>query len=97
MTQATENQFLGALFGMAIGDALGAPVRGLSAAHIAERFGRPDLIVPFLPKHFANAAILGTPATSGSSRVKTAIGRLAREVSGQDASKPSLLDRVLRR
>jgi ADP-ribosylglycohydrolase len=42
MTQATENQFLGALFGMAIGDALGAPVRGLSAAHIAERFGRID-------------------------------------------------------
>ena len=28
MPDATENQFLGALLGMAIGDALGAPVSG---------------------------------------------------------------------
>lgn len=42
MTQATENQFLGALFGMAIGDALGAPAHGLNLAQIAERFGRID-------------------------------------------------------
>lgn len=42
MAQATENQFLGALFGMAIGDALGAPVRGLSAVQIVARFGRID-------------------------------------------------------
>jgi ADP-ribosylglycohydrolase len=39
MTDATENQFLGALFGMAIGDALGAPAVGLSQDQIAARFG----------------------------------------------------------
>ena len=39
MANATENQFLGALLGMAIGDALGAPVSGLSRAEIAARFG----------------------------------------------------------
>ena len=75
----------------------GAPGQ-ISMAEIEKVLGRrPDLVVPFLPKHFANAAILGTPADSGSRRVRTAIGRLAREVSGQEASKPSLLDRMLRR
>jgi pilus assembly protein CpaE len=75
----------------------GAPGQ-ISMSEIETVLGRrPDLVVPFLPKHFANAAILGTPADSGSSRVRTAIGRLVREVSGQEASKPSLLDRMLRR
>ncbi|MDQ4099768.1 MAG: ADP-ribosylglycohydrolase family protein [Chloroflexota bacterium] len=35
----TENQFLGVLLGLAIGDALGMPVSGLSAAQIAEQYG----------------------------------------------------------
>jgi pilus assembly protein CpaE len=75
----------------------GAPGQ-ISMAEIEKVLGRrPDLVVPFLPKHFANAAILGTPAVSGSRRVKTAIGRLAREVSGQNASKPSLFQRMFRR
>ncbi len=39
MSDATENQFLGALLGMAIGDALGAPVSGMSRDEIAGRFG----------------------------------------------------------
>lgn len=39
MADATENQFLGALLGMAIGDALGAPVTGLTRAEIAARHG----------------------------------------------------------
>jgi ADP-ribosylglycohydrolase len=42
MTDATENQFLGALLGMAIGDALGAPTSGLTRAQIGERFGTID-------------------------------------------------------
>jgi ADP-ribosylglycohydrolase len=42
MTDATENGFLGALLGMAIGDALGAPASGLTADQIADRFGRID-------------------------------------------------------
>src|SRR3954453_5894784 len=42
MPDATENQFLGALLGMAIGDALGAPVRGMARAEIAARFGSID-------------------------------------------------------
>ena len=75
----------------------GAPGQ-ISMAEIEKVLGRrPDLVVPFLPKHFANAAILGTPAISGNRRVKAAIGRLAREVSGQDASRSSLLDRIFRR
>jgi ADP-ribosylglycohydrolase len=39
---ATDNQFLGALLGMAIGDALGAPVSGLDRAGIARQFGTID-------------------------------------------------------
>ena len=42
MSDATENQFLGALLGMAIGDALGAPVSGMSREEIATRFGTID-------------------------------------------------------
>src|SRR5215213_2492263 len=42
MSDATENQFLGALLGMAIGDALGAPVSGLDRAEIARRYGTVD-------------------------------------------------------
>ena len=75
----------------------GAPGQ-ISMAEIEKVLGRrPDLVVPFLPKQFANAAILGNPAISGDRRVKAAIALLAREVSGQDAPKTSLLDRILRR
>jgi ADP-ribosylglycohydrolase len=42
MPDATQNQFLGALLGMAIGDALGAPVSGMDRAGIAARFGTID-------------------------------------------------------
>src|SRR5918997_1531049 len=42
MPDATENQFLGALLGMAIGDALGAPVSGMDRAAIADQFGAID-------------------------------------------------------
>jgi ADP-ribosyl-[dinitrogen reductase] hydrolase len=42
MADATENQFLGALLGMAIGDALGAPASGMSRAEIEARFGTID-------------------------------------------------------
>jgi len=38
----TENQFLGVLLGLAIGDALGMPVAGSSAAEIAARHGGID-------------------------------------------------------
>jgi ADP-ribosyl-[dinitrogen reductase] hydrolase len=39
---ANQGRFLGALLGMAIGDALGMPVAGWSAQRIQERFGRID-------------------------------------------------------
>jgi ADP-ribosylglycohydrolase len=42
MADATENQFLGALLGMAIGDALGAPFSGMSQAEITDRYGSVD-------------------------------------------------------
>src|SRR5215204_6936106 len=42
MPDATENQFLGALLGMAIGDALGAPVSGMDQAEITALFGAID-------------------------------------------------------
>jgi ADP-ribosylglycohydrolase len=42
MPDATENQFLGALLGMAIGDALGAPVSGMTREEIAAQFGAID-------------------------------------------------------
>ncbi len=39
---ANQERFLGALLGMAIGDALGMPVSGWSAGRIGERFGTID-------------------------------------------------------
>src|SRR5829696_3313042 len=42
MADATENQFLGGLLGMAIGDALGAPASRLSGAEIKAQFGTID-------------------------------------------------------
>ncbi len=42
MADATENQFLGALLGIAIGDALGAPTSGLDRVEIRDRFGIID-------------------------------------------------------
>jgi len=39
---ANEDRFLGALLGMAIGDALGMPVEGWSRERIAERYGALD-------------------------------------------------------
>ncbi len=44
--QTREEQFLGALLGLAIGDALGRPLRGMTASHIAERHG---LVTAYLP------------------------------------------------
>jgi ADP-ribosyl-[dinitrogen reductase] hydrolase len=38
-SRVTEDQFLGALLGVAIGEALGRPLRALSAVEIAARFG----------------------------------------------------------
>ena len=38
-SRVTEDQFLGALLGMAIGDALGVPLRGQSAEEITSKFG----------------------------------------------------------
>lgn len=40
MPNANEDRFLGALLGLAIGDALGMPVAGRSRREIADRFGR---------------------------------------------------------
>ena len=75
----------------------GAPGQ-ISMAELEKVLGqRPDLVIPFLPKQFANAAILGTPAVTGNRRVATAIGGLAREVSGQESSRTTFLDRILRR
>jgi ADP-ribosyl-[dinitrogen reductase] hydrolase len=44
--QAREDQFLGALLGLAIGDALGKPVNGLGAKEIASRFGEVTTYLP---------------------------------------------------
>jgi pilus assembly protein CpaE len=75
----------------------GAPGQ-MSMAEIEKVLGRrPNMVVPFLPKNFADAALLGNPAISGNRRLKAAIGRLAREVSGQDSSSSSFLDRIFRR
>ncbi|MBA2276143.1 MAG: ADP-ribosylglycohydrolase family protein [Chloroflexia bacterium] len=49
----TEEQFLGALLGLAIGDALGMPVAGMSAAEIESRHGR---IEEYLPLHLEDGS-----------------------------------------
>lgn len=46
MSTASENTFLGALLGMAIGDALGAPLIGLSGDDIRQRYGE---VTGYLP------------------------------------------------
>lgn len=42
MARATEDQFIGALLGLAIGDALGRPVIGLTPEDVAARYGAID-------------------------------------------------------
>jgi pilus assembly protein CpaE len=75
----------------------GAPGQ-ISMAELQKVLGQhPDLVIPFLPKQFANAAILGTPAVTGNRRVAAAVGCLAREVSGQESSRTTFLDRIFRR
>ena len=46
VTNATENTFLGALLGMAIGDALGAPLIGLTGEEIAQRYSSVNSYLP---------------------------------------------------
>ena len=46
MTDASENTFLGVLLGMAIGDALGAPLIGLGGEEIARRYGSVTSYLP---------------------------------------------------
>ncbi|MDQ2683886.1 MAG: ADP-ribosylglycohydrolase family protein [Chloroflexota bacterium] len=53
---ATQDRFLGAILGMAIGDAFGMPVQGLSPATIQDFHGS---IVDFLPRTFANGDLVG--------------------------------------
>ncbi len=45
-TQAREDQFLGALLGLAIGDALGRPLAGLTAEEIQTRHGKVTSYLP---------------------------------------------------
>lgn len=45
-SQAREEQFLGALLGLAIGDALGRPLRGMTADQISRRFGEVRTYLP---------------------------------------------------
>ena len=42
MSRVTEDQFLGSLLGVAIGDALGLPVEGLAADSVREQYGEFD-------------------------------------------------------
>jgi ADP-ribosylglycohydrolase len=42
ISTVNQDQFLGGLLGLAIGDAMGMPVRGWSADQIRERLGRID-------------------------------------------------------
>lgn len=44
--QTREEQFLGALLGLAIGDALGRPLRGMTASEIAQRYGEVHDYLP---------------------------------------------------
>jgi len=44
--QTREEQFLGALLGLAIGDALGRPLRGITAGEIGSRYGVVDAYLP---------------------------------------------------
>ncbi|MDQ3695118.1 MAG: ADP-ribosylglycohydrolase family protein [Chloroflexota bacterium] len=56
MANAREDQFLGALLGMAIGDALGMPVRGMSRADLIATHGK---LTTYLPGRTADGAEIG--------------------------------------
>jgi pilus assembly protein CpaE len=43
----------------------------------------PDLAIPFLPRAFGSALNLGVPAWRRDGRIETAVGLMARELSGQ--------------
>ncbi|MFQ6672883.1 MAG: ADP-ribosylglycohydrolase family protein, partial [Candidatus Tectimicrobiota bacterium] len=49
MTRTLEARTLGCLLGGAVGDALGAPVEGMTRRQIRDRFG---LITDYLPERF---------------------------------------------
>jgi ADP-ribosyl-[dinitrogen reductase] hydrolase len=53
---ATQDRFLGAILGMAIGDAFGMPVQGLSPATIEDIHGP---VVDYLPRTFPNGDLVG--------------------------------------
>jgi pilus assembly protein CpaE len=56
---------------------------GLSAQLIEEALGgRPDCVVPWLPKQLVRALNLGQPAVSASATFRRALAPLVREVSG---------------
>ena len=48
---ATQDRFLGAILGMAIGDAFGMPVAGWSATTIMDWYGR---VTEFQPRTFSD-------------------------------------------
>ena len=52
MKDATENQFLGALLGMAIGDALGAPVEFMKLDQIRAKHGTHGVTGPVGPLRY---------------------------------------------
>lgn len=58
MARATEDQFIGSLLGLAIGDALGRPLIGLTADDIATRFGA---IAGYVAEEDADAEREGAP------------------------------------
>jgi ADP-ribosyl-[dinitrogen reductase] hydrolase len=58
-TRVSEDQFLGALLGTAIGEALGVPLRGLAADEIASRFGEVTGYVTAEPQFDESGLRLG--------------------------------------
>jgi ADP-ribosylglycohydrolase len=57
MTQnATQDRFLGAVLGLAIGDAYGMPLFGLSRTTIADRYGQ---VLGYLPRAFPDGSEVG--------------------------------------
>ena len=67
---ATQDRFLGTILGMAIGDAFGMPVAGLSGTTIADFYGA---VTEFLPRTFPDGEAVGPGEISDETEIALCI------------------------
>jgi ADP-ribosylglycohydrolase len=77
---ATQDRFLGAILGMAIGDAFGMPVAGWSATTIADWYGS---VTEFLPRTFPDGVAVGSGEITDETEIALCIIESVTAAQGQ--------------